>query len=81
MDSATIDDLKQFIGAELSQQTSVLEERLEQKLEEKLTQKLEETKNEILDALGETMGVRNEIVDNQIADIDTRVTRLERRAV
>lgn len=88
-----IADLKQFISAELHQQTSEQTAQLRDEMHtirdelrgeivevrSELNAKIDTTRDEILDAIGETTSVRNEIVDEQIAGLDVRITKLERQ--
>lgn len=88
MNEDSIADLKQFISAELYQQTAQLEERITESVTERVTESVtanmhaivDEAKNEILDAIGDTVARRDEVVDEQLGDHERRLTRLEQSA-
>ena len=80
MDSDTIADLKQFISAEMHQHTTQLEIRLEKKIHKVVNEVVGDAKNEILEAIGDTMTTRDEVVDEQLTDHEHRLTRLEQKA-
>ncbi len=79
-----IADLKQFITATVSQQTATLKTEIaadtERIIDEKVGAMIADAKQEILEAVGDSMTTHSEVIDEQIADLDTRVTRLEQRA-
>lgn len=80
MDVDTIQDLKQFISATVHQEISGLEERLENKIDTKfdiLDKKIDNRSDEILSAIGETTSDRFDTVEEDVKNLDTRVTKLE----
>jgi polyhydroxyalkanoate synthesis regulator phasin len=80
MDENTIQDLKQFIYATVHQEISGLEERLENKIDTKLDildKKIDDRSDEILSAIGDTTSDRFEAIEEDVKNLDTRVTKLE----
>lgn len=71
---ALITDLKQFISTEISHQLANVATKDDIA---RLDTKIDETKQEILEAIGDTMTTRNEEVDEQLVRLDHRMTRLE----
>ncbi|NBU33613.1 hypothetical protein EB118_06220 [bacterium] len=69
MNDDTIQDLKQFISATVHQEIAGLEERLENKIDSR--------SDEILSAIGDTTSDRFDSVEEDVKNLDTRVTRLE----
>ncbi len=79
MNGHIIQDLKQFIAAAVSQETSIITEdisRLDTKID-KLDKKLDDKTNVILGAVGDTTSPRFEAVEAEVVELDTRVTKLE----
>jgi len=72
MNDDVITDLKQFIGATISQQTSDLREDL-QKLDTKL--------DEISSAVGESIDTANEVTEVQLKGHEARITKLEHKTI
>lgn len=83
MDSDTINDLKQFIAATVSQQTADIKQdikRLDTKidaLDKKLSKKIDERTEEILTAVGDSTETRFEVTEHEISKINVRLTKLE----
>ena len=69
MNDDTIQDLKQFISATVHQEIAGLEERLENMIDSR--------SDEILSAIGDTTSDRFDSVEEDVKNLDTRVTRLE----
>lgn len=74
MNEDTITDLKQFITATVSQQTSDLDEKID-KLDYKLSQKIDD----LSAAAGEVINSTHEVVDTQLQGHEKRIKRLERK--
>lgn len=74
MDGTIITDLKQFITATVSQHTTDLATKDDIA---RLDKKIDDRADEILAAVGETMTVNTEAVDQQLADHKRRLTKLE----
>ena len=71
MDENVIQDLKQFIAATVSQQTSEIVVRLD-----KVEQKIDDLSHSVAEAIENT----NESTDTQLKDHEHRITRLEHKA-
>lgn len=69
MNDETIQDLKQFIAATVHQEISGLEERLENKIDSR--------SDEILSAIGDTTSDRFDSIEDDVKNLDSRVTKLE----
>lgn len=79
MDSDTINDLKQFIAATISQQTSDLRQdidRIDKKVEG-LDRKIDDRTDEILSAIGEYTKTRFEVIEEDQKQMNIRLTKLE----
>lgn len=80
MDSDTLQDLKQFIEATVSQQLAGAVDELREdnrlilkETIDELREEMDEKHNEVLNALGGTVAEQN----TKLADHETRITRLE----
>lgn len=79
MDSDTINDLKQFIAATISQQTSDLRQdidRIDKKVEG-LDRKIDDRTDEILTTIGESTETRFEVIEEDQKQMNIRLTKLE----
>ena len=74
MNDDVINDLKQFIEATVSQQLAQQTERLETKING-VAQKVDD----IAAGIAEAPDTSNEVVDEQLADHEQRITRLEQK--
>lgn len=84
MNDDTIQDLKQFIAATVHQEIAGLEERFDAKIDTKfdiLDKKLDDRSDEILSAIGDTTSDRFDSVEEDVKNLDTRVTKLESNPV
>ena len=80
-DSNVIADLKQFISAEIRQQTAHLATKEDLRtMRDDLSQKIEDTKTEILEAVGDSLSTYASATDEQLQKHDHRITRLEHKA-
>lgn len=70
MNEDVIADLKQFIATTVSQHTANMATKDD----------IESTKNEILEAIGETMSVNTNSTDTQLQDHEQRIVELEHSA-
>lgn len=74
MDDITLQDLKQFIAATVTQQVSDV--RLDIKgLDDKLSSKIDNISNSV----AEVMEVANDDIDSQLKDHEQRLTQLEHK--
>ena len=76
MNDDTIQDLKQFIAATVSQATSLQTSELKDEIS-RLDKKIDDKTEEILSAVGDSTNDRFDIVEEDISKLDTRVTKLE----
>ncbi len=72
MNDDTIQDLKQFITATISQQTTDLKDEIE-----RLDKKIDDKADEILSAIGDSTNDRFDTVEEDVKNLDTRITKLE----
>lgn len=87
MNDDVIADLKQFIEATISQQMAGMATKDDLKdlatkedVRKIVGGSINVAKDEILEAIGDTMTTRDAAVDNQLADHEHRLARLEHRA-
>ncbi len=76
MNDDTLQDLKQFITATVSQVTAQQTSELKDEIV-KLDKKIDDRTEEILSAVGDSVNDRFDIVEEDITKLDTRVTKLE----
>ena len=79
MDSDTLNDLKQFIEATVSQHTAMLRKDTEEIVKNainELREELDENQNEVLNAIGGSLQSQ----DEQLGEHERRITRLEHAA-
>lgn len=76
MDDTTLQDLKQFIAATVSQEIAEVRQDID-KLDRKLSQRIDDRTEEILAAVGESTETRFGVVEEDVKDLQTRVTKLE----
>jgi uncharacterized coiled-coil protein SlyX len=74
MNDDTIQDLKQFIAATVSQQTSDIRTEIKQ-LDEKLSNKIDDLSNSV----GEALDKSNEAAELQLNDHEQRIIKLEQK--
>lgn len=76
MNDDVIQDLKQFIAATISQQTSDLATKEDiNQLDEKLSNKIDNLSSSVAEAIEQT----NEVQDSQIKDQEDRIVKLEQK--
>jgi hypothetical protein len=90
MDQSTIDDLKQFIAATISQQiisqTSELRQEIDTLREEmqegfkKLDKKLSRKIDDLSDYIGDALDTSNEETDKHLKNHEVRIAKLESKA-
>lgn len=93
MNEEVLEDLKQFIAATVSQQTSDLRmdfERLERRLDDKVDgldakingveQRLSKRIDDLTDFVSDAIDTANESADTQLKDHERRITKLEHAA-
>lgn len=76
MDDTTLQDLKQFIAATVSQEIAEVRQDID-KLDKKLSQRIDDRTEEILAAVGESTETRFGVIEEDVKDLQTRVTNLE----
>jgi polyhydroxyalkanoate synthesis regulator phasin len=76
MNDDTIQDLKQFITATISQVTAQQTSELKDEISS-LDKKIDDRTEEILSAVGDSTNDRFDIVEEDISKLDTRVSKLE----
>lgn len=76
MNEDTIQDLKQFITATISQVTAQQTSELKDEISS-LDKKIDDRTEEILSAVGDSTNDRFDIVEEDISKLDTRVSKLE----
>ena len=76
MNDDTIQDLKQFIAATVSQATSLQTSELKDEIL-RLDKKIDDKTEEILSTIGDSTNDRFDIVEEDVKHLDTRVAKLE----
>ncbi len=80
MKDDTIQDLKQFIAATVSQQTGDLKGDLEEKID-KLDTKLSQKIDNLSVSIGETLEASSEPIESQLKNHEKRISKLEKQVV
>ena len=74
------EEMNQVLAKHTGQTVEKIAADTERIIDEKVGAMIADAKQEILEAVGDSMATHSEVVDEQIADLDTRVTRLEQQA-